>query len=75
MNDNTVNGSAVNDNNGRAVIGGPLAGRRVLVPGGTGGVGEGVVRAFLAAGADVVVPTRSDARGAELRQALGELGT
>lgn len=51
-----------------------LAGRRVLVPGGTGGVGEGVVRAFLAAGADVVVPTRSDERGAELRAALGDLG-
>ncbi|PZF56394.1 hypothetical protein DEI92_14840 [Curtobacterium sp. MCBD17_034] len=51
-----------------------LAGRRVLVPGGTGGVGEGVVRAFLAAGADVVVPTRSDERGTELRAALGDLG-
>lgn len=51
-----------------------LAGRRVLVPGGTGGVGEGIVRAFLAAGADVVVPTRTPERGAELRAALGELG-
>jgi len=53
---------------------GALAGRRVLVPGGTGGVGEGVVRAFLGAGADVVVPTRSDERGAGLRAALGDLG-
>ncbi|MGO4301606.1 SDR family oxidoreductase [Leifsonia sp. RAF41] len=53
---------------------GTLAGRRVLVPGGTGGVGEGVVRAFLVAGADVVAPTRSDQRGAELRAALGDLG-
>jgi 3-oxoacyl-[acyl-carrier protein] reductase len=52
-----------------------LTGRRVLVPGGTGGVGEGVVRAFLAAGADVVVPTRSDDRGAEFRKVLGEAGT
>src|SRR4051812_45398233 len=51
-----------------------LAGRRVLVPGGTGGVGEGVVRAYLHAGADVVVPTRSDERGAELRAALGPIG-
>lgn len=51
-----------------------MTGRRVLVPGGTGGVGEGVVRAFLAAGADVVVPTRSQDRGMELRQALGEAG-
>lgn len=52
-----------------------LSGRRVLVPGGTGGVGEGVVRAYLDAGADVVVPTRSDARGTELRAALGAVGT
>ena len=52
----------------------PLAGRRVLVPGGTGGVGEGVVRAYLQSGADVVVPTRSDDRGAEFRTALGALG-
>ena len=51
-----------------------LSGRRVLVPGGTGGVGEGVVRAYLAAGADVVVPTRSDARGAEFRATLHTLG-
>lgn len=52
-----------------------LRGRRVLVPGGTGGVGEGVVRAYLEAGADVVSPTRSDERGQELRNALGALGT
>lgn len=51
-----------------------LSGRRVLVPGGTGGVGEGIVRAYLEAGADVVVPTRSDARGEELRTSLGALG-
>jgi 3-oxoacyl-[acyl-carrier protein] reductase len=36
-----------------------LSGRRVLVPGGTGTVGQGVVRAYLDAGAEVVVPTRS----------------
>ncbi len=52
-----------------------LSGRRVLVPGGTGGVGEGIVRAYLDAGAAVVVPTRSEARGAELRAALGAIGT
>ena len=50
-------------------------GRRVLVPGGTGAVGEGVVRAFLAAGADVVVPTRSDARADEFRGLLGDAAT
>ncbi|MBV9795436.1 MAG: SDR family oxidoreductase [Actinobacteria bacterium] len=49
-----------------------LAGRRVLVPGGTGGVGEGIVRRYLAAGADVVVPTRAEARAAEFRQLLGD---
>jgi 3-oxoacyl-[acyl-carrier protein] reductase len=43
---------------------------RVLVPGGTGAVGEGVVRSFLAAGADVVVPTRSQARADEFRKVL-----
>ncbi|HEY0240685.1 MAG TPA: SDR family oxidoreductase [Friedmanniella sp.] len=48
-----------------------LPGRRVLVPGGTGAVGEGVVRAYLAAGADVVVPSRSAERAAELRTLLG----
>lgn len=48
-----------------------LAGHRVLIPGGTGAVGEGVVRAFLAAGAEVVVPTRSAARSAEFRAVLG----
>ena len=48
-----------------------VSGRRVLIPGGTGGVGEGVVRAYLAAGADVVVPTRSQQRADEFRQVLG----
>ena len=49
-----------------------LAGRHVLIPGGTGGVGEGAVRAYLAAGADVVVPTRSQERAGEFRALLGE---
>ena len=52
-----------------------LSGRRVLVPGGTGGVGEGVVRAALVAGADVVVPTRSAGRAEELRAVLGAAAT
>lgn len=52
-----------------------LSGRRVLIPGGTGGVGEGVTRAYLAAGADVVVPTRSEQRAEELRNLLGESAT
>lgn len=49
-----------------------LTGRRVLVPGGTGGVGEGVVRGFLARGAEVVVPTRSADRAAEFRKVLAQ---
>ncbi|MBR7828795.1 SDR family oxidoreductase [Actinospica sp. MGRD01-02] len=52
-----------------------LSGRRVLIPGGTGGVGEGAVRAYLAAGAQVVVPTRSNERAAEFRALLGSDAT
>jgi 3-oxoacyl-[acyl-carrier protein] reductase len=52
-----------------------LSGRHVLIPGGTGGVGEGVVRAYLAAGADVVVPTRSRQRAGEFRRLLGDTAT
>jgi NAD(P)-dependent dehydrogenase (short-subunit alcohol dehydrogenase family) len=50
-------------------------GRRVLVPGGTGAVGEGVVRGYLASGADVVVPTRSERRAEEFREILGSAAT
>jgi NAD(P)-dependent dehydrogenase (short-subunit alcohol dehydrogenase family) len=49
-----------------------LSGRHVLIPGGTGGVGEGAVRAYLAAGADVVVPTRGQQRADEFRVVLGD---
>lgn len=52
-----------------------LSGRHVLIPGGTGGVGEGAVRAYLAAGADVVVPTRSRERAEEFRAVLGDAAT
>lgn len=48
-----------------------LSGTRVLVPGGTGAVGEGVVRQYLAAGAEVIVPTRSERRADEFRALLG----
>lgn len=48
-----------------------LTGRRVLVAGGSGAVGEGVVRAFLEVGADVIVPTRSETRAAQFRRLLG----
>ncbi|WP_028045831.1 SDR family oxidoreductase [Cellulomonas sp. URHE0023] len=49
-----------------------LAGHRALIPGGTGAVGEGAVRAFLAAGAEVIVPTRTEERAQEFRSLLGE---
>ena len=52
-----------------------LSGRRVLVPGGTGAVGEGIVRQYLAAGAEVVVPTRTPERAAEFRRRLGPAAT
>jgi len=47
-----------------------LSGHTVVVPGGTGAIGEGVVRAYLDAGADVVVPTRSQARADEFTELL-----
>jgi len=49
-----------------------LSRRRVVVPGGTGAVGEGVVRGYLAAGAEVLVPTRSPERAEEFRRVLGD---
>ncbi|WP_394159509.1 SDR family NAD(P)-dependent oxidoreductase [Galactobacter valiniphilus] len=51
-----------------------LSGRTVVIPGGTGGVGEGIVRTWLRSGATVVVPTRSLAKGEALRELLGEDG-
>jgi NAD(P)-dependent dehydrogenase (short-subunit alcohol dehydrogenase family) len=51
------------------------AARRVLIPGGSGAVGEGAVRAYLAAGATVVVPTRTQQRADEFRELLGEAAT
>lgn len=52
-----------------------LSGHRVLVPGGTGAVGEGVVRVFLAAGAEVLVPTRSEQRLSDFRDVLADVAT
>ena len=49
--------------------------RRVLIPGGSGAVGEGAVRAYLAAGAEVVVPTRTGQRADEFRELLGDAAT
>ncbi|WP_432097024.1 SDR family NAD(P)-dependent oxidoreductase [Streptomyces sp. bgisy100] len=49
----------------------PLDGRVVVVPGGTGNVGEGIVRAFLRTGATVVVPGRSRERLDALAELIG----
>ncbi len=47
-----------------------LDGKICLVAGGTGSVGEGIVRAFLRQGASVVVPSRSQEAIDRLRNAL-----
>lgn len=44
----------------------------VVVPGGTGNVGEGVVRTLLKHGAKVVVPSRSSARLEQLHGLIGD---
>ncbi|MHB9849070.1 SDR family NAD(P)-dependent oxidoreductase [Streptomyces krungchingensis] len=49
----------------------PLHGKVAVIPGGTGNVGEGIVRAFLKAGATVVVPTRSKDRFTALTKLIG----
>ena len=42
-----------------------LSGRRVVVTGGTSGIGLAIAEAFLNAGARVIVTGRSEARGAD----------
>jgi len=49
---------------------GKLDGKTALIVGGTGGVGEGIVRVFLKEGATVVVPSRSDDRLQQLDEQL-----
>lgn len=49
-----------------------LEGRVALITGGTGGIGAGTVRRFIAEGAWVVASGRSQERGAELVRELGE---
>ncbi|WP_175477572.1 SDR family oxidoreductase [Curtobacterium sp. MCBA15_008] len=51
-----------------------LAGKTVVVVGGSGGVGEGVVQASLAAGATVIATGRDESRLQELAQRMQELG-
>jgi len=49
----------------------PLTGKVVVVAGGTGNVGEGIVRAFLSAGATAVVPGRTPQRLDDLADLVG----
>lgn len=51
-----------------------LSARRVVIAGGTGDVGEGIVRAWLKTGAHVIVPSRTEARVTEFREVLSDLG-
>lgn len=54
---------------------GKLDGKTALIAGGTGGVGEGIVRTFLNEGATVVVPSRSDDRLQQLVDQLDNSAT
>lgn len=51
-----------------------LQDRRVVIAGGTGDVGEGIVRAWLKAGAHVIVPSRTKSKVERFREALSDLG-
>lgn len=46
-----------------------------VVPGGTGGVGEGIVRALLKNGYTVVVPTRTTSKAEQLQAYVADLGS
>lgn len=48
--------------------------RRVVIVGGTGDVGEGIVRTWLKTGAHVVVPSRTQGRVTRFREVLAEAG-
>jgi NAD(P)-dependent dehydrogenase (short-subunit alcohol dehydrogenase family) len=50
-----------------------LSARAAVVTGATGNLGHTVVRAFLVSGAHVAAPVRDEAKGDELRAAVGEL--
>lgn len=47
-----------------------LSGHRVLLTGGSGGIGEGIARCFLAVGAEVIVTGRNEAKLEALREQL-----
>ncbi|WP_460795178.1 SDR family NAD(P)-dependent oxidoreductase [Microbacterium sp. GXF0217] len=47
-------------------------GRRVVILGGTGRVGEGIVREWLTAGAEVIVPSRTTSSAEQLRSLVAD---
>ncbi len=51
-----------------------LSEQRVVILGGTGQVGEGIVRSWLKTGAQVVVPSRSEEKIERFKQSLSDLG-
>ena len=57
------------------MIAGPLAGRAVLVTGGSSGIGKAIAISAARAGADVAITYRANAAGAEeVQRAIGMLG-
>ena len=50
-----------------------LSKRAVILTGATGNIGPTVLRAYLEQGAHVAIPVRDDAKGAALRDSLGDL--
>lgn len=47
---------------------------RVVIIGGTGAVGEGIIRSWLQTGAQVIVPSRSEGRVAQFKEKIADLG-
>lgn len=56
--------------NDRSITLPDMTAHRVVIAGGTGNVGEGIVRAWLRAGAEVIVPSRGTAKQQALRDVL-----
>ncbi|MFB0614013.1 MULTISPECIES: SDR family NAD(P)-dependent oxidoreductase [Erythrobacteraceae] len=51
-----------------------LADRRVVIAGGTGDVGEGLLRSWLKTGAQVIVPSRTEGKVERFCEAISDLG-
>lgn len=51
-----------------------LSGKKVVIFGGTGSVGEGILRSYLKSNATVIIPSRSEKSRDNLLDILGEIG-